>query len=220
MNIDYLCFIKSFIVLTLQNRIINEKIPYDINVLRQIMTNYKINILLQYYFSIFFNLYSSPFSSSLNNLSEIMTQWCMNEYNSYLYADSDTAALLIPVKSMEEYIDSLMNKFVNFHIQTTNDYHLSQAELTEQSPFVIKQYEHTQKICIMRNAIVYSMVNHKITELDTAVFYQYYESINPNIKKIIENREECNTLPSKLQYEVYSIQMIIDFIESTKKTQN
>lgn len=218
MNIDYLCFIKSFIVLTIQNSIINEIIPYDVNRLRQIMANYKINILLQYYFSIFFNLYSSPFSSSLNNLSEIMTEWCMNEYNSYLYADSLTSALLIPVKSMEEYVDSLMNKFVNFHIQTPNDYHLSQAEISEQSPFVIKQYEHTQKICIMRNAIVYSVFNHKITELDTAAFYQYYESINPNIKKIIENREECNSLPSKVQYEIYSIQMITDFIESTKNT--
>jgi hypothetical protein len=218
MNIDYLCFIKSFIVLTLQNSIKNEKFPYDINVLRQIMANYKINILLQYYFSIFFNLYSSPLSSSLNNLSEIMAEWCMNEYNSYLYADSATAALLIPFKSMEDYIDSLMNRFVNFHIQTPNDYHLSQLELTEQSPFVVKQYEHTQKINIMRNAIVYSMLNHKIAELDTAAFYQYYESINSNIKKIIENREECNSLPSKLQYEIYSIQMIMDFIETTKKT--
>ncbi len=216
MNIHYLTFMKSFIILVIKNEMKNEANIYDYSIWKKHLTNYKINILLQYYFAIFFNLYASPLSTSLNNLTQLMEEWIMNEYKSYLYADSASSQLMIPYQTIEEYIDSLMNKFVNFHTQSSNEYHLEQYELSRQSPYIQKQYKIKQQCCIMRNAIVYSVINssNESIILDAIPFYEYYSTVNPNIKEIIENGEECSYLPSKVQYEIYSMQMIFQYIKN------
>lgn len=216
MNVGYLDFIKNFIVFTIQNTIRktckNNSDIHDSNLWSHIMTNYKINILMQYYFIIFSTLYSSPFSSEINNLTPIMDDWLLAEYCSYENAISKSSNLLIPYQTIDEYIDGLMNIFVNFHLQTPRDYHLSLNEITKTSPFVLKQYKIKQQRTIMRNAIVYAVLNNMYSKPSESVFYDYYANINSSIKTIIENKKEFNTLPTKLQYEIYSIQMILGSI--------
>lgn len=236
---EYLNFVKSFIVIILRYKLDKAlryangtTIPYSLsNVIDLLMSDYNIHILFQYYFMLFANLqFIQNTASDLTYIVKKADEWLAKELHSYQHADSVTMPALIPTQtSIEEYVDDISNKFVNFHNQSSREYHLQQYILNADSPYVLKQYKIKQQNTVLRNAIVYSVLNYKF-ELrpigapltssipnyneNISAFLEYYSKLPSHLQDIIYdtgNREDFTTLPFKLQYEILAIRMMHNY---------